>query len=59
MVSVDCKLISKLALSVEVLVMSCDEAAEALDPPALDLKPDSPLHLMCDIRNPYLCCIQF
>ena len=61
MVSVDHMLISILSVSVEALEM-CAEAAETLAPQAWDLKPDdllSPLHLMCDLRNPNLSCIQF
>ena len=49
-VSVDRMLISILAVSVG-----------ALAPWACDLKDDnllSPLHLMCDLRNPSLACIQ-
>ena len=59
---VDHMLISILSMSFEVLEMSCAEAAEALPPQAWDLKLDamlSPLHLMCDLRNPNLSCIQF
>ena len=62
MVSVDRMLISILSVSVEALEMSCSEAAEVLASQAWDLKPDdllSPLHLMCDLRNPNLSCIQF
>ena len=59
MVSVDHMLISILSESVEALQMLC---AEALTPQAWDLKPDdllSPLHPMCNLRNPNLSCIQF
>ena len=55
-------LISILSVSVEALEIMCAETAEALAPRSLDLKPDdllSSLHLMCDIRNPNLSCIQF
>ena len=62
MVSVHPILIIILSVSVEALEMSCAEAAEALAPRVSDLKPDdllSSLHLMCDLRNPNLSCIQF
>ena len=62
MVSVDRMLISMLSVSVEAHDMSCAEAAEALAPQAWDLNPDyllSPLHQMCDLRNPTLSCIHF
>ena len=61
MVSVDCMLISILSLSVEALEMSCAVIAEAPAPRACDLKADdllSPLHLMCNLRNPSLSCVQ-
>ena len=60
MVSVDHMLIS--TLSVEASDMLCAEAAEALALLAWDLNPDnllSPLHQICDLRNPSLSCIQF
>ena len=60
--SVDHMLVSILSVLVEALEMSCAEAAEARSPQAWDLKIDdllSPLHLMLDLRNPYLSCIQF
>ena len=41
---------SILYVSVKPLEMSCTEAADALDPQAVDLKAEdllSPLHLMC------------
>ena len=53
-VSVDCKLISILSVSVEVLEMLCAEVMETLAPLDCVLKPDdllSPLHLMCDFRK--------
>ena len=59
LLTVDHMLISILSVSVESLEMLC---AEALAPQAWNLKPDnllSPLHLMCDLRNPSLSCIQF
>ena len=62
MVSVDCMLIYVLSVSVKALAMLCAKAAETLAPHAWDLKPDdllSPLHLMCDLRNPNLSCIHF
>ena len=61
MVSVDCMLISILVVSVEVLEMSCPVVAEALALWTCDLKADellSLLHLMCDLGNPNLSCIQ-
>ena len=59
--SVECMLIYILSVSVEALEMSCAVVAEALAPQACNLKADnllSPLHLMCDLRNPSLSCIQ-
>ena len=50
------------SMSVEGLETLCAEAVEALVPRAWNLKPDillSSLHLMCDLRNPNLSCIQF
>ena len=61
MVSVARMLISILSVSVEALEMLCVVVAEALAPQACDLKADrllSPLHQMCDFRNPSLSCIQ-
>ena len=55
MVFVDRMMISILSVSVEGLEMSCAEAAEALSPRALDMKPCDllrPLHLMCDSGIP-------
>ena len=62
MVSVDCILIFILSMSVKALEMPCAVVAEALSPRAWDLRPDdllSPLHLMCDLRNPNLSGIKF
>ena len=56
MVSIDHMLISILSVSVQALDMSCAVVAEACD-----LKADyllSLLHLMCDLKNPSLSCIQ-
>ena len=61
MVSVDHMLISILSVSIEALEMSCAVVAEALAPPACDLKVDdslSPLYLMFDLKNPSWSCIQ-
>ena len=61
MVSVDRMLISILSVLVEALEMSCAVVAEALAPWAYNLKADdllTPLHLMCDLRNPSLSFIQ-
>ena len=53
-VSADRMLIWMLSVSVEALEMLC---TEALAPWGWDLL--NPLHLMCDLRNPNLSCIQF
>ena len=61
MVSIDCKLISILSVSVEALEMLCAVVAEALAPLVCDLKADdllSPLCLMYGLRNPNLSYIQ-
>ena len=59
--SIDCMVIYILFIPVEVLEMSCVVVAKALASLACDLKADdllSHMHLMCDLRNPNLSCIQ-
>ena len=61
MVSVGCMLISILFVTVKAQKMLCAGVAEALLPQDWDLKPEnlqSPLRLMCDLRNQNLSCIQ-
>ena len=56
LVTVDRMLISILSVSVEALEL-CAVAAEAWAPRIWELKPDdllSPLHKMCELRNPTL-----
>ena len=61
MVSVHRILIFMLSLSVEALEMSYAAVAKAMAPRACDLTADdllSPLHLMCNLKNPSLSCMQ-
>ena len=62
MVSVDCMLISIVSVSVEALEMLSAIAAKTLASWAWHWMHDdllSPLHLMCEVRNRNLSCIQF